>query len=311
MGGRPRVLEAATLVDGDVDEHRSGFHLRHHVVGDQLRRLRAGDEHGADDEVGVVHLLLDRHRRRGDLGDAVVVAPEAHPQLVEVGVEQRDVGPHAEGDVGGVLARHAGPDDDDLGVRDAADSSHEDPTSTLRLHHRVGAHLGREAAGDLGHRVEQWQQPRGQLHRLVRDGRDLPADELLGEGLVGREVQVGEEDETLAEAVVLLGDGLLDLHHHLRLTPHVVRGVEDLGALRDELLVGDRGAEARSLLDEHVVTTTDELVDTDGRDADPELVVLDLAGDTDLHRHSALSAVVVHPGGVAEAAAPRWSAMRV
>ena len=208
----PRVLEAAALVDGDVDEHRARLHLGDHVVGDELGRLGAGDEDGADDQVGLEHLLTHRHRRRRDLGDPVVVAPEAHPELVEVGVEEGDVGAHAERDVRGVLAGDAGADDDDLGVGDAADAAHEDAAAALGLHHRVRADLRGEAAGDLGHRVEQRQQARGQLHGLVGDGGDLLRDELLGERLVGGEVQVGEEGQALAQPVVLLGDGLLDLH---------------------------------------------------------------------------------------------------
>ena len=51
----------------------------------------------------------------------------------------------------------------------------------------------------------------------------------------------------------------------------------------------DRGAETGTLLHEHLVAATDELVDPHGGDADPELVVLDLAGDTDLHGYLALS----------------------
>ena len=105
----------------------------------------------------------------------VVVAPERHPQLVEVGVEQRDVGAHAERDVGGVLAGDAGADDDDLGVGHPADATHQHAAAALGLEQRVGADLGREAAGHLGHRVEQRQPARGQLHRLVGDAGDLAA----------------------------------------------------------------------------------------------------------------------------------------
>ena len=50
-------------------------------------------------------LLLDRQLGRRQPVHPVVVAPERHPQLVQVGVEQGDVGTHAERDVGGVLAR--------------------------------------------------------------------------------------------------------------------------------------------------------------------------------------------------------------
>ena len=65
---------------------------------------------------------------------------------------------------------------------------------------------------------------------------DLARDELLGERLVGGEVEVREEGQALPEAVVLLGHGLLDLHDHLGLAPHVVGGAEDRGALGDTMI---------------------------------------------------------------------------
>ena len=105
--GRPGVLEAAALVDGDVDQHGAGLHLRDQLVADQLGGRGAGDQHRADHHVGLHHLLLDRQLGRGEAVDPVVVAPERHPQLVEVGVEQRHVGAHPERDVGGVLAGDA------------------------------------------------------------------------------------------------------------------------------------------------------------------------------------------------------------
>jgi hypothetical protein len=46
--------------------------------------------------------------------------------------------------------------------------------------------------------------------------------QLLGERLVGRQVQVGEEGEVLAQPVVLLLDRLLDLEDHVGLAPDVV-----------------------------------------------------------------------------------------
>jgi len=111
--------------------------------------------------------------------------------------------------------------------------------------------------------------------------------------------------------VVLLRHRLLDLHDHVRLAPHVVGGVEDLGALRDVLLVVDRGAEASTLLDEDVVTATHQLVHPHRGDADAELVVLDLAGDPDLHGYLSLSDSSDTAAPLPQRAAPRWSAMRV
>ena len=60
---------------------------------------------------------------------------------------------------------------DDLGVGHAADAAHQHAAAALGLHQRVGADLRRQAAGDLGHRVEQRQPAGGQLHGLVGDAR--------------------------------------------------------------------------------------------------------------------------------------------
>ena len=98
-----------------------------------------------------------------------------------------------------------------------------------------------------------------------------------------REVQVGEEHLLLAHAVVLLGDGLLDLQDQVAGLPDVVGGRQDRGAGSDELVVGDGRADAGVGLDEDLVAVAGELVHAGRRDGDSVLVVLDLAGDADLH----------------------------
>ena len=52
--GRARVLEAAALVDRDVDQHRARLHLRDSRIGHQLGCLGAGDQHRADHQVGLL-----------------------------------------------------------------------------------------------------------------------------------------------------------------------------------------------------------------------------------------------------------------
>ena len=210
------VLEAAALVDGDVDQHRARLHPRDQLVADQLGRRGAGDQHRADDHVGLHHLLLDRQLGRRQAVHPVVVAPERHPQLVQVGVEQGHVGAHARARCWRRSGRETpGTDDDDLGVGDPADAAHQHPAAALGLEQRVRADLRRQAAGDLRHRVEQRQPARGQLHGLVGDRGDLAVDQLLGQRLVRGQVEVGEERQPLAHPVVLLGDRLLDLEHHV------------------------------------------------------------------------------------------------
>ncbi len=85
--------------------------------------------------------------------------------------------------------------------------------------------------------------------------------------------------------MVLLGDRLLDLEQQLGLGPDLVGGVEDLGARGEELLVGDRRAQARTTLDDDVVPAAGELVDAGRRHRDAVLVVLDLTGYPDAHGH--------------------------
>ena len=162
------------------------------------------------------------------------------------------------------------------------------PISTPRpppgAHQVVRADLRREPAGDLAHRRQQRQRAVGQLDRLVRDAGDLAVEQRVG-ALLGRgQVQVREQHLALAHPVVLLGDRLLDLEDQLAGGPDVVGRRQDRGARGDELLVRDRRAVAgarprrrpRARCDTNSCTP-------DGRDRHPVLVVLDLAGDANLH----------------------------
>jgi hypothetical protein len=108
-------------------------------------------------------------------------------------------------------------------------------------------------------------------------------------------VQVREEHLTAAHAVVLLLDRFLDLEDQVALGPDVVRVRQDRGPGGGELVIGDRGTEAGAGLDEHLVTVADELVHARRRDRHPVLVVLDLAGDAYLHRHTSSSPRRVAP----------------
>ena len=78
----------------------------------------------------------------------------------------------------------------------------------------------------------------GHLDGLVSDARSTTRDQVACLLCIGREVQVGEEHLAGAHAVVLLRDRLLHLQDEVGLGPHVIRGAEDLGAGRDEVLVG-------------------------------------------------------------------------
>ena len=96
-------------------------------------------------------------------------------------------------------------------------------------------------------------------------------------------MQVGEQRQARAHAVVLLRDRLLDLEHHVGDAPHFVRVWDDGGAGGDVRVVGELGARARALLQVDLVAVADQLAHAGGGDGDAVLVVLDLAGDADLH----------------------------
>lgn len=95
---------------------------------------------------------------------------------------------------------------------------------------------------------------------FVGDGRDAGVDEFLGQLGLGGQVQVGEEDQALAEAVVLGTDRLLDLHDHVSACPDVVGFGHDLRAGNCVFLVRDTGAQARAALHQDGVSVGAELV---------------------------------------------------
>ncbi len=51
MGGGVAGLEAATLVDGHIDQHAARLHALEHLAADQLGCCGTGDQHRTDDEV--------------------------------------------------------------------------------------------------------------------------------------------------------------------------------------------------------------------------------------------------------------------
>jgi len=83
--------------------------------------------------------------------------------------------------------------------------------------------------------------------------------------------------------VVLPGDRLLHLEHEVGDAPDLVRVRDDRRARRDVNVVAERGAGARVLLQVDLVAVADQLAGAGRRDRDSVFVVLDLAGNADLH----------------------------
>src|SRR6202042_2785272 len=135
--GRVRVLEAAALVDRDVDEDGTGLHPGHELVGDQLGCLGPGDEDRADDQVGVEHGPLDLERVGRDGLDPALVDLVDVAEPGDVPVEDGDVGAHTDRDLRGVQAGDAAADDDDLGRVGAGDAAEEGAVAAARAHQVV------------------------------------------------------------------------------------------------------------------------------------------------------------------------------
>ena len=174
-------------------------------------------------------------------------------------------------------------EDDDLRRRHAGHAAEQDAAAAVRLLERPGAHLRGEPAGHLAHRREQRQLAVGRLDRLVGDRGDAGVDEGPRQRLVCGDVEVREERQALAEPAVLLGDRLLHLEQQLGRVPDVVDR-RDPRSDGDVRLVGESGADTRSLLDDHLVAALDELERSGGRQRDAVLALLDLLGDSDPHR---------------------------
>src|SRR5215204_5349863 len=99
---RARGLEAAALVDRDVDEHGSRLHQPELLAPDHVGRLRAVDEHRADHQVDLGQALLDLERRGVARRRAPGEVQVELAQAVDVAVVDVDLRLHPDRDEGGV-----------------------------------------------------------------------------------------------------------------------------------------------------------------------------------------------------------------
>jgi len=176
----------------------------------------------ADDEIGLNNGLFDVVAVAVDGVDATAEDVVELAEAVQVHVEQGDLRAHAEGDLRGVGADDAAADDADVAGSDAGDAAEEDAAPAMLLLKIGGADLDAHASGDLAHRDEEGQGSEAVANGLVGDACDLFVEQGIGETGDRGEMQVGEEDEALAEVAVLFFDRFLDLDDHLGETPDVV-----------------------------------------------------------------------------------------
>ena len=117
--GRVRSLEAAALVDRDVDHDRTGLHACDHLARHELRGERAGDQHGPDHEIRLLHRRGDLEARRHQQRDATRENLLEVAHAVDRPLEDRDLRSETQRDHGGVVAHDPAADHDDAARRDA------------------------------------------------------------------------------------------------------------------------------------------------------------------------------------------------
>src|SRR5690606_21833997 len=136
------------------DDDAAGLHLLDEVLGDEFGGASAGDEDGADDEVGAADGFLDIVRVRVERLDAAAEDVLEVDEGVGLDVEDGDLGAHADGDGRGVLADDAAADDDDAAATRSGHAAEEETLAALLFLEAARADLGGHAAGDLAHRAK-------------------------------------------------------------------------------------------------------------------------------------------------------------
>ena len=280
--GRAASLDAAALIDGDVDDHAALLHRADDLLGHELRRRGARDEHRPDDEVGPRDHFFDVRRVGVERLD------RAAEDVLEVGhrvgadVEHGHLRAHPDRDGRRVAPDDAAAEDDHAAAPRARDAAEQDALAAALLLEERRADLDGHAPGDLAHGPEQRQRAVVELDGLVGNRGDAALRELLGELGRGREVQVRVEHEAFAQEAVLDVEGLLDLDDELG-PPSVCSGGDDGRPLRHVLGVGDAAAFASAGLDQHAVPARREQAHAGRGHPHPVLARLDLFGYADNH----------------------------
>ncbi len=128
-----RGLEAAALIDGDVDKDRTGLHRLELGAGDQFRGCGPRDQDCADHHVGVGDkvggVASGRIDRLEVASEDIVEIAQARQRAVEDG----HVRAHACGNLGSMGADHAAADDDDLAGGHAGHAAEQHAAAAVGL----------------------------------------------------------------------------------------------------------------------------------------------------------------------------------
>jgi hypothetical protein len=98
-----------------------------------------------------------------------------------------------------------------VGGRDAGHAAQEHAAAAVLLLQAARSHMGRHAAGDLGHRGQQGQRALRARHRLIGDRDHAGGHQLGGLHRIGRQMQIGEQNLPGPKLLALDRERLLDL----------------------------------------------------------------------------------------------------
>ncbi len=283
MGGDVGGFAAAALVDGDIDKDGAVFHFGEVFLFEELRGGTAGDQDGADDQVGSGEdpFNVGVGGDQGvDVGAEEVVQ---FFQAFEVYIQDGHVGAHADGDLAGVHADGAAAEDHHIGLRGAGYAGQEDAFAAEALFKVLRAFLDGEAAGDLGHGGQAGQGTVRFLDGFIGNGLYLALEQGVHLFLVRGQVEVSVEDQSVMEEGIFLLQGLLDFDHHIHQVPDIGRVVDQGSAGVHIFIVGETGADAGSLFHVDMVARGHIGFDVVGGQAHAVFIVLDLFDTADLH----------------------------
>ena len=247
-----------------------------------MRGLGAGDQHGANNQVGVAQFASDgvlvgiqrsdvraeRHHLR-------------HPVLALL--EHHHVRTAGCGQCGRVATGGAGAEHHDLAALGGRQAAEQLALAAHRLVQVVRTDLHGDATGDDRHRRQQRQVAAVELDSLEGDAGQADVEQLARQHRLRGEVQVTEQQVVLAQVLQVAFDRLLHLHDQLGLLVEGRRVGRDLDAERGVLVVAEAALDARVLFDPHLMATTHEVGAGGGHEGHAAFEGLGFAGDTDTH----------------------------
>jgi len=118
-------FEAAALVDRDIDEYRTGTQFGQLFAAQQSRRGRAGNEDGADGQVGFGDAFFDGFCSQVQGAQTAAELAVQRAQPLQRAVDDSDFGAEAHADQRGVAADDAAPENGHPAGRNARDAAEQ------------------------------------------------------------------------------------------------------------------------------------------------------------------------------------------